>query len=177
MTPADPALEWFRDVVEPTVAEFLATPGDKRRGCLAALAIDAMVDHFYQARPDIKDKFKKVQAFRRSIWDKDRKGPPGLGRNATVSLLHDVANATKHVERFEPQPGKAGRMGYQDIHSSPLNTFGIARFGWPFSSEPEILVGENREWRLVELIDCAMIFWREKLDLPRSPTATERQSS
>ena len=163
--------------MEPTVAEFLATPGDKRRGCLAALAIDAMVDHFYQARPDIKDKFKKVQAFRRSIWDKDRKGPPGLGRNATVSLLHDVANATKHVERFEPQPGKAGRMGYQDIHSSPLNTFGIARFGWPFSSEPEILVGENREWRLVELIDCAMIFWREKLDLPRSPTATERQSS
>jgi len=161
----DPALEWFHDVVEPTVAEFLAEPSSKRRGCLAALAIAAMVDHFYQARPEIQTQYKRVQDFRNSIWDKRRGGPPGPGKNATISILHDVANATKHVRRIEPKAQEPGRMGYQDIHSLRFNVSGVMRCGWPFSSEPEVLVGENLEWRLVELLECAMEFWRAKLGL------------
>jgi len=161
----DPALEWFRDVVEPTVSEFLAEPGSKRRGCLAALAIAAMADHFYQARPDIQAQYKRVQDFRNSIWAKRQNGPPGPGRNATISILHDVANATKHVRRMDPREKEPGRMGYQDIHATRFNVCGVMRSGWPLSSEPEVLVGENLEWRLVELLACAMEFWRAKLGI------------
>lgn len=160
----DPALEYFEEIVVPTVDEFMMDKSNKRRGVIAAMTLAAMVDHFFQARPEVKAEYKRVQHFLNSIWNKDKNGPPGPGKNFTISLLHDVANATKHVQRLDPKPGKAGRMSYQDIEATQLNVCGVMRCGWPLAGI-EVVVGENREWLLSEVLECAMEFWRGKLGI------------
>ena len=87
---ADPALAFFREVVEPTVMEFLADPADKRRGCLACLAVAGMTEHYFHARPALaaggEAALKKLKGALRD-------------ENKILGWIADVANATKHVER------------------------------------------------------------------------------
>ncbi len=144
--PADDALLFFRDVVEPTVAEFMADRADKRRGCLACLALTSMTEHFFYAR--VGSSKKACGAFKSSV----------RGENWAVGAIADVANATKHVLRHEK------KWGYDDVSTHRLNVFGIMRAGWPLGGR-EVLVGPDRAWRLPELIECAMNFWRDKLGL------------
>ncbi|MFT8521335.1 MAG: hypothetical protein ABF812_13960 [Gluconobacter cerinus] len=153
MSHPDPALEWFREIVEPTVAEFLVSPGDKRRGCLAALAVASMTEHYFSSRMALGKDKKGLGRFKAEVRDYKN----GAG-NFSVGFVADIANAVKHVER------KNG-VGHEDLKPQRINTCGVMRCGWPLTPNPQILVGENLEWRLVDLIKTATDFWREKLGL------------
>jgi len=144
--PADDALLFFREVVEPTVAEFMTDRANKRRGCLACLALASMTEHYFHARPELasigKAEFKaKVR-----------------NENWAVGAIADVANATKHV-LGDMQRGK---WGYDDVNTHQLSAFGILRAGWPLGGH-EVLIGPDRAWRLSTLLDAAMTFWQAKL--------------
>lgn len=78
----DSVTVFFHEIVEPTVAEFLTSPNDKRRGCLAAFALSAMADHFYQARPDTAESLARFKSDIR-------------GLNGAVGLVADVSNTTQ----------------------------------------------------------------------------------
>lgn len=149
---ADPALAFFREVVEPTVAEFLADPADKRRGCLACLAIAGMTEHFLHARPDLA-----------RGGDAALMGLKGAlcRENAAIGWIADVANATKHVLR---PAARGNRVGYGDVEPVVTSRFGVMRMGWPLGGE-EVVVGPEREWLLRELVEEAMRFWRARLGL------------
>lgn len=140
--PTDNASRFVLEMVEPTVAEFLAEPSDKRRGCLACLALASMTEHYHAARISDADS----GAFKGAV----RKECPPMG------WISDVANATKHVIAFKD------RIGFEDVQSKEMGRFGVQRFGWPFSGT-EVLVGDNSQWRLTDLVQAAMTFWRGKL--------------
>lgn len=144
----DDALLFFREIVEPTVAEFMDALSDKRRGCLACLAVASLTEHFFHARPDLAALGRAT--FKANI----RK------ENWAVGAVADLANATKHVLGGEGR----SKWGYDDISTHQLNDCGILRAGWPLGGH-EVLVGPDHAWRLGELIECAMTFWRQKLGL------------
>jgi hypothetical protein len=155
-TPPDDALEFYYEVVEPTVAEFMTDPANKRRGCLACLALTSMTEHYFHARLAstalTKNKFKGE--LRKDNW--------------TIGAIADVANATKHV-LGDVQRAK---WGYKDIDVNELNGTGIMRAGWPLGGR-EVLVGLDRAWRLSELLQVAMRFWQAKLGIAFGPEAGE----
>lgn len=146
-----PALEtdahrFFREMVEPTVAEFMVDPSSKRRGCLACLVLASMTEHYIHAFSDGTEQTRKnmTKVFR--------------DENKPLGLIADVANATKHVERSS----KYDAIGFGDIQTMEMGQCGVSRCGWPSSGE-EVLIGPEHEWRLSDLIGCAMEFWRSRL--------------
>lgn len=155
---ADPALAFFREVVEPTVAEFLADPADKRRGCLACLAIAGMTEHYFHAHPDLARSGDAALASLKCTLRRE---------NAAVGWIADVANATKHVLR---PAARGNRVGYGDVETLATSRFGVMRMGWPLGGE-EVVVGPEREWLLRHLVEEAMRFWRGKLNLVAAGSA------
>jgi hypothetical protein len=145
LSPNDGALQFFREVVEPTVAEFMADRADKRRGCLACLALASMTEHYTHARLGGGEHAKAFKSATRA-------------ENKAVGWISDVANATRHVIRST----KFEAIGYGDIETLEMGQCGVLRCGWPINGE-EVLVGPEHQWRLSELIDCTMDFWRGKL--------------
>ena len=112
LSEVDLAPDYFCEIVEPTVAEFLDDRSSKRRGCLAALAIASMTVDYYHAHPT-----GSVSSFKGML----------RAENAAVGFIADIANATKHVERTKT------RLGYEDVQTLQLGTFGTRRAGWPFA--------------------------------------------
>jgi hypothetical protein len=154
--PTDDAMLFFREVVEPTVAEFMTDRSNKRRGCLACLAVASMTEHYFHARSELaslgKAEFKaKV---RKEDW--------------AVGAIADVANATKHVLGHSHR----GKWGYDDVSTHQLNTVGTMRAGWPVGGR-EVLIGSDRAWRLSILLNAAVTFWQAKLAIVPTPGAEE----
>ena len=149
--PADDALLFFREMVEPTVAEFMANRADRRRGCLACLVLASMTEHFFHARPVLNALSRA--SFKTTIRNE----------NWAVGAIADVANATKHVVGAKER----GKWSYNDLQAMEIGQCGVLRCGWPINGE-EVLVGSDHEWRLSELIECVMEFWRTKLGLANS---------
>lgn len=157
---AESAQAFFRAVVEPTVAEFLADPADKRRGCLACLALASMTEHYFHAHADLAVGGEAALGKLKSNLRRE---------NAALGWIADVANATKHVLR---PASRGNRVGYRDVEVIATNECGVARVGWPLDGE-EVVVGPEREWLLRELVEEAMRFWRARLPLaPLAETPT-----
>ncbi len=145
----DEGLTFFRDMVEPTVAEFLARPDDRRRGCLACLCLASMADHYFHARPAFRDGCGDADAFRRKI----------AGASWAVGQVIGIANATKHVVR------RPGRVGYEDIAERQI-AFGNLRCGWPINGRQVMVEVEGGKlWLLSHLAQAALEFWRGRLAL------------
>lgn len=155
---SDRAWEWFKEIVEPTVAEFLEQPDSKRKGCLAILAVASMTEHYFHARladlvpNESKDERKKrLGRFKAEV--RDYKQGTGV---FPIGLVADLANATKHVE------AKNG-ISHEGMIPTPANVCGVMKCDWPLGLGVEILVGKNQEWRLVDMLECCMTFWCKKL--------------
>ena len=155
--PDDDALLFFHEMVEPTVDEFMKDHGNRRRGCLACLVIASMTEHYFHARLD--PMLERVEDFKSAISSENR----------AVEWITDVANGTKHVVRKK----KLNKIGYADVQRKETGLVGILRAGWPIGGE-EVLVGRNHEWRLSNLIETAMTFWRGKLGLPSDTQGREK---
>lgn len=145
----DNALEFFREIVEPTVTEFIANPADKRSGVLASLVLASMTEHFFHVRIDGKK--SDFDAFKLDSYN----------ANGAVEWNAGVANATRHFKRLR----KHRAIGLGEVQAMEMGRCGVLRTGWPIGGE-EVLVGTGCEWRLSALIECAMEFWRDELGLP-----------
>lgn len=83
--------EFFTLIVEPTVSEFAEHPQDLRRGLLATIILNHMVDHLAQdgqLATDRRTMDDRVRAKRKEI----------LGDCPEFQLVWDVADATKHAK-------------------------------------------------------------------------------
>ena len=140
------AHRFFREIVEPTVGEFMVDPSDKRRGCLACLVLASLTEHYTLtfAGASKKEREDMKLAF--------------YNENKAVQWVADVANATRHVKR-DP---KFKKIGFSDIQTMNMGQCDVLRCGWPIDGE-EVLVGSEHEWRLADLLEWAMDFWRQKL--------------
>jgi len=145
----DDALAFFREMVEPTVTEFLERSDDRRRGCLACLCLASMADHYFHARPEAREGCRRVDEFRCKVGT----------ANWAVKQVIDLANAIKHFER------KPKRVGYQDVSAQKI-TCGNLRCGWPISGIQVMVEVEGGElWLLSHLVKAALAFWRDRLAL------------
>jgi hypothetical protein len=146
-----PALEtdahrFFREMVDPTVAEFLADPSSKRRGCLACLVLASMTEHYIHAFSNGTEQSRR--SMKKAFRDE----------NKPLGWIADVANATRHVERSS----KYDAIGFGDIQTMYMGQCGVLQCGWPISGE-EVLIGPGHEWRLSDLITFVLEFWRSRL--------------
>ena len=143
----DNAAEFFHEFVEPTVAEFLAHPSDRRLGCLACLCLASMADHYFHARPKPIDGHTDPNRFRATIGDS----------NWAAGQVIGVANATKHVLRL------SGRVGYDDISSQDITCDNL-QCDWPINGTVVIIdVGNDDQWLLSTLVEEAIKYWRNRL--------------
>lgn len=154
---ADPAASFFREIVAPTVADFLSTPDSRRLGCLACLALASMADHYFHARTAPVEGHNNPDEFRRSL------GAQHWGAGVVIG----VANATKHVVR------RPGRAGYEDVQTQSI-TMGNLRAGWPMNGRMVMVeVEPGNIWLLRDLVRASFDFWQKKLSLPPGKAAPE----
>ncbi len=102
-------LDYFlAEVARGTVKEFLEAPeASMRRGVLAAIVVNQLVEFIHEGRPDFHPD-EKLSAFRERL----AKDYPNL------RLLRDVAEATKHprLDREKPQPEIPGIEAIRSRH-------------------------------------------------------------
>lgn len=109
--------EYFSLMVEPTVREFIDTPQDLRRGLLAALVLNHMVDHLAQengAASDRKSMDDRVKAKRHEILDKCHE----------FQFIWDIADSIKHA--------KLTTKNYREVSSSNQLSGSAGIFQVPF---------------------------------------------
>lgn len=145
----DQALWFFREVVDPTVTEFMSDTADVRRGCAACLVLAAMSEHFLAARPHDAEGCSTPQQFRGAL----------RAKNWAFGQVVDVSNATKHVHRTPK------RIGFEDIGAQNIHV-GNMRCNWPINGR-EVMVETQpgRLWLLKHLVQTASEMWRNKLGL------------
>lgn len=141
------AIEFYQQVVEPTVAEFLSHPSDKRLACLACLCISALAEHYVHATSENSEAKLVIKALRLS----SRKD------NWAVGQVHDIANATKHFSR------SASGIGYGDLDAQEI-VVGNLCCGWPINGvEVMVETSPGRWWLVADLVESANEWWKRKL--------------
>lgn len=145
----DQAVFFFRTMVEPTVAEFMADPADPRRGFLACIVLAAQFEHTLavdgpRSRNEIARMTPELKAANWPAW-----------------AMREAANAFKHVIREDP-----GRWSFGDFSIHDTAQAGIFRVGWPLGGMA-VLVGVDKEWRLVDLVVAAADYWRQLLGIAK----------
>ena len=92
--PEHPLTEkFFKEIVEPTVDEYLVRPENVRRGRLAAVVLNHMVDYWHE---DTQESLTAIRAALRADTPIPRY--PGYSYS---DIIWDLADASKHA-RLEP---------------------------------------------------------------------------
>lgn len=153
--PENAAVAFFHEMVEPTVAEFIAAPDDRRLGCLACLVLSSLADHYFHAfeAPKLIDvspkKLRAAVGEFRSI---------AATENWSVNQIHDVANAAKHFAKV------GDRVTLDNLEADEIGQCGVGRCGWPLNGRYVILeVAPNNTWLLSDLVEEAVRYWRSRL--------------
>ena len=109
--------EYFSLMVEPTVREFINSPNDLRRGLLAVLVLNHMVDHLAQeneAAADRKTMNARVKAKRNEIIDECYE----------FQFIWDIADSIKHAKLTSNNPREVSSSsqlsGSAGIFQAPL---------------------------------------------------------
>jgi len=102
--------EYFSLMVEPTVREFINSPHELRRGLLAALVLNHMVDHLAQENEPASDRNtmnERVKAKREEI----------LSSCHEFQFIWDIADSIKHAKLTTKNPREVSSSS--QITSSP----------------------------------------------------------
>jgi hypothetical protein len=138
----DAAIWFYREIVQPTVAEFLTERESVRRVVLACIVLSHMADHYFHARHPVSS----LGDFRTELRE-----------NGAFRLIEDVTNGTKHVKR-----GRDGRLGFEDIGAQEIS-FGNLHAGWPISGTEAMVEDDGNLWLLSQLVQAVDEMWRAKL--------------
>ncbi len=147
--------EYFSLMVEPTVNEFISAPHDLRRGLLAALVLNHMVDHLAQENELATDRSKmneRVKAKRDDI----------LSACNEFQFIWDIADSIKHA--------KLSTRNTREVSSSSQITGSAGLFQAPFgegvfSEAVEIyaVVGNGLEKPLLPAVKVVFETLRSKM--------------
>ncbi len=114
------AKEFLELIVEPTVAEFIQSPYDLRRGLLAAMVLSHVADHVAQEgfpAMDRKTMDQRVITYRNRM----------LAICPDFQLIQDVGDATKHAklaisrEKVRSVPASEKVTASPGLFQAPLN--------------------------------------------------------
>lgn len=110
---------FFRSTVRPTVEEFLAEERDLRRGRLAAIVLHHMAD--YAALEGYEGNDRRAMDVRLNALRQEL-----IGLCPDYSLIHDIADASKHARLSVP------KHGARQVSTAAQVTRPPGLFGMPF---------------------------------------------
>jgi hypothetical protein len=130
-------VEFFTQIVLPTVEEFSRNPGDIRRGVIACLTLQAMNEHYFHNNIFDSEKSKKVNDKLLGDFKKDLQI-----NSAAFRYIMEIANGTKHATKR-----------FYDLTLQAPGVCGIAQCGFPMSSEDYVFTDKEYTWPLRLLTD------------------------
>lgn len=162
MATSNITVEFFNNVVEPTVDEYLARPEDIRRGRLAAIVLNHMVDYWHVDTGEDKN---TIHAVLRA--DTPIPNHPGY---SAAGIIRDLADASKHakLDRKKPPPqltdaGQVKRYYIGAWNTAPFNT---VPWGGQQAVDVRVELDDGNVFLLANAIRIVTNAWRNKLGIP-----------
>ena len=151
--------EFLKETVEPTVDEYLVRPDNVRRGRLAAIVLNHMVDYWHE------DAHESLTAIRATL--RDDTPIPGHPDHSSSDVLQDVADASKHAKlnRADSRLTNADQVKPHYIGgltAAPLTAVALTGL---VSGGVGVTLNDGQVFSLVYVIRQATKAWREKLGL------------
>ena len=159
MTTSNITVEFFDNVVKPTVDEYLARPENVRRGRLAAIALNHVVDYWHE------DTHESLTVIRAAL--RDDTPIPGHPGHSSSDVLRDVADARKHAKlnRADSRLTNADQVKPHYIGgltAAPLTAVALTGL---VSGGVGVTLNDGQVFSLVYVIHQSTKAWREKLGL------------
>lgn len=155
--------EFFKETVGPTVDEYLVRPDNVRRGRLAAIVLNHMVDYWHE---DAHESLTAIRATLRADTPIPRY--PGY---SSSDILWDLADASKHA-RLEPfhngrrrQLIDAGQVEPHLTGAMGTGVFGITPMGMAISTDLRVILDDGQSFILAYVVRSVTEVWRKKLGL------------
>ena len=156
------AEEFFKEVVQPTVDEYLRQPQDIRRGRLAAIVLEHMVDYWHV------DTGESKSAIRAAL----RTDTPILNHSNywSADLIRDVADASKHarLNRALRMLTCAEQINSRHVGAWNTTTYNFVPYGRQRGADAEIKLDNGKIYILKNAVYQVSEAWRKKLGLPQA---------
>lgn len=168
MTTSRLTKEFFEEVVKPTVDEYLARPEDIRRGRLAAIVLNHMVDYWCvdTASGDTRKEREAVLEDARAALRADTPIPSHPGYSA-ADIIRDLADASKHAKltRKNPQPQltNAEQVGQDFMGAYGTVPYGAVAYGTQAPNDVQVTLDDGKSFTLSSVIRKVMAVWDQKL--------------
>ncbi len=156
MTTSNVTVEFFDNVVKPTVDEYLARPEDIRRGRLAAIVLNHMVDYW------CVDTLEKKEATHAALrTDTPIPNHPGYW---SVGIIRDLADASKHanLERKSRTLTNAEQVEQHFIVVYGTAPYGTVAFGTQAPNDVQVTLDDGKSFILSYVIRRVMEVWDQK---------------
>ena len=155
--------EFLKETVEPTVDEYLVRPDNVRRGRLAAIVLNHMVDYWHE---DAHESLTAIRATLRADTP-----IPRYPDYSSSDILWDLADASKHA-RLEPfhngrrrQLIDAGQVEPHLTGAMGTGVLGITPMGMAISTDLRVILDDGQSFILAYVVRSVMEVWRKKLGL------------
>ena len=155
--------EFFKETVEPTVDEYLARHENVRRGRLAAIVLNHMVDYWHE---DTQESLTAIRATLRADTPIPRY--PGY---SSSDIIWDLADASKHARLKPAHNGRQRQLidaGQIEPHlSGAVGTavIGIVPVGMAIFADLDVILDDGQFFILAYVVRSVMEVWRKKLGL------------
>ena len=151
--------EFFKETVEPTVDEYLVQPENVRRGRLAAIALNHVVDYWHE---DTHESLTAIRATLRA--DTPIPGHPG---HSSSDVLRDVADASKHAKlnRADSRLTNADQVKEQLIGAMGTAPMGMVPMGMLKAVDTRVTLNNGQSFMLSYAIRNVAEVWHKKLGL------------
>ena len=151
--------EFFKETVEPTVDEYLVRPENVRRGRLAAIALNHVVDYWHE---DTHESLTAIRATLRADTP-----IPGYPDHSSSDVLRDVADASKHAKlnRADSRLTNADQVKKQLIGAMGTAPMGMVPMGMLKAVDTRATLNDGQSFNLAYVVRNAAEVWRKKLGL------------
>ena len=150
--------EFFKETVEQTVDEYLARPQDIRRGRLAAIVLNHMVDYWGA------DTEESLTSIRKTLSDATR-----FGTYSLFQAVMDVADVSKHARlesgKRTPPPAltKTKQVTSRVVGEYGSAPYGQGCYGALSAMDIRIVLNDGKTFSLSNAIHKVTDMWRKKL--------------
>ena len=154
---------FFKETVKLTVDEYLVRPNNIRRGRLAAIVLNHMVDYWHE---DTQESLTAIRATLRADTPIPRY--PGY---SSSDIIWDLADASKHARLKPAHNGRQRQLidaGQIEPHlSGAVGTavIGIVPTGMAIPTDLRVILDDGQFFILAYVVRSATGVWRKKLGL------------